>query len=167
MSRWFALAGICVCIGLPGRSALGQSVSGDDQVMAARAAAEYLLAQNAAELADRPVFLVALGKSNRHEGGPLVERRWDAGVWAHLEQGLRGRLAAGARPFGPDRRASQAFHELVLTPPVVTGDSAELDASICGIQKGGRACHGDLYTIRLGRAGGVWKVVSARVIGAA
>ncbi len=166
MIRWFAIAGICACACLLGRGALGQVVADDDQVMAARVAAEYLLAQDTGGLARQPVFLVALSRSDAHDGAARVERRWDSVRWAQVEEGMRGRVASGARPIGADRRAAQAFRELVVTPPVVTADSAEVDASLCRVRQGGAACTGILYTLSLRREGGAWKVVSARVVGA-
>ena len=164
MSRLFVIAGICVCTGLLGRPAPGQTVAGV-QVMAARAAAEYLLAQDTGALARQPAFLVPLALTDAHEGGARTEKRWDAAIWAQVEGGMRGRLAAGARPIRRGHRATQAFRELVLTPPDVAGDSAQVDAALCRVPEGGSRCAGNLYTLRLRREGEVWKVVSARVVG--
>jgi hypothetical protein len=100
------------------------------------------------------------------EGSARVEMKWDSAQWRAVADSMRADVASGDQPLGPNRRAVRAFHQLVLTPPVVSGDSASLDGWLCMTREGGAFCTGSVYSLRLERQGGTWKVVSAGVVGA-
>ena len=110
MSRWLAFAGIGICWALSPREARAQTVAGRDQVMAARAAAIYLLRQSAT--AGRPVFLVPVSMSYTPEGGTRVEMKWDSAQWHAVADSMRADVATGDLPLAASPRIAHPAQDV-------------------------------------------------------